>query len=250
MKNLLKFEFHKLFKAKSFYICTAIIFLMSLLTVAISVLFSNIQVEGMTITKAGPLETMINAISSSNFTMISGIFVAIFACYDYEQQTIKNVYSHGFSRNKVYFAKFIVCMAATLIMFALTLIFNYLLGLGLLNGPYKDGNYLGLILGQIIYCITYSSFIFALALIIKKTGFSIALAILGPSLITLVITLVDSLLKLKEVKISSYWFGSFSSDLVSLATTNNRLLIVIGLSIAYCVLFVLGGYFINRKQEN
>ena len=250
MKNLLKFEFYKLFKAKSFYICTAIIFLMSLLTVVITVLFSNIEVDGTTMTKAGALETMINAINSSNFTMICGIFVAIFACYDYEQQTIKNVYSHGFSRNKVYLAKFIVCMIATLIMFAATLAFNYLLGLGLLNGPYKDGNYLGLILGQIIYCITYSSFIFALALIIKKTGFSIALAILGPSVITLAFTLVDSLLKLKDTKISSYWFGSFSTDLISLATTNNRLLMVIGLSVAYCLLFVLGGYFINRKQEN
>lgn len=250
MKNLLKFEFHKLLKAKSFYICTTIIFLMSLLTIIINLLVSKIEYEGMSMPKASALETMVGAISSSNFTMIAGIFVAIFACYDYEQQTIKNIYSHGYSRNTVYFAKLIVCLISTLIMFAITLAFNYLMGLILLNGPYKDGNYLGLILGQIIYCLTYSSFIFALAVIIKKTGFSIALAILGPSLITLIITLIDSLLKLKDFKISSYWFGSFSSDLVSLSTTNNRLLIVIGLSFAYCILFVLGGYFINKKQEN
>ena len=90
MKNLLKFEFHKLFKAKSFYICTAIIFLMSLLTVAISVLFSNIQVEGMAITKAGPLETMINAISSSNFTMIMIIHGLVF-CSEVTANTVNTI---------------------------------------------------------------------------------------------------------------------------------------------------------------
>ena len=196
------------------------------------------------------MQTMLSAVSSSNFTMIAGIFIAIFACYDYEQQTIKNIYSHGFSRNKVYFAKLIICSIATIIMFALTLLFNYLLGLTMLNGATKDGNYLGLVLGQLIYVVAYCSFVFAISLIVKKVGISIAFAILGPSLITLLITLIDSLLKIKDFKISSYWFGKFIEDLTNLATTANRLWTVMGLSLIYALIFILGGYLINKKQEN
>ena len=91
---------------------------------------------------------------------------------------------------------------------------------------------------------------FAISLIVKKVGISIAFAILGPSLITLLITLIDSLLKLKDFKISSYWFGKFIEDLTNLATTANRLWTVIGLSLIYALIFILGGYLINKKQEN
>lgn len=248
MKNLLRFEFHKLFRAKSFYICTAVIFLMSFLTILVNKLFlSSTEMASL---MPDAMQTMLSAVSSSNFTMIAGIFIAIFACYDYEQQTIKNIYSHGFSRNKVYFAKLIICSIAIIIMFALTLLFNYLLGLTMLNGATKDGNYLGLVLGQLIYVVAYCSFVFAISLIVKKVGISIAFAILGPSLITLLITLIDSLLKLKDFKISSYWFGKFIEDLTNLATTANRLWTVIGLSLIYALIFILGGYLINKKQEN
>ena len=248
MKNLLGFEFHKLFRAKSFYICTAVIFLMSFLTILVNKLFlSSTEMASL---MPDAMQTMLSAVSSSNFTMIAGIFIAIFACYDYEQQTIKNIYSHGFSRNKVYFAKLIICSIATIIMFALTLLFNYLLGLTMLNGATKDGNYLGLVLGQLIYVVAYCSFVFAINLIVKKVGISIAFAILGPSLITLLITLIDSLLKIKDFKISSYWFGKFIEDLTNLATTANRLWTVMGLSLIYALIFILGGYLINKKQEN
>ncbi len=248
MKNLLGFEFHKLFRAKSFYICTAVIFLMSFLTILVNKLFlSSTEMASL---MPDAMQTMLSAVSSSNFTMIAGIFIAIFACYDYEQQTIKNIYSHGFSRNKVYFAKLIICSIATIIMFALTLLFNYLLGLTMLNGATKDGNYLGLVLGQLIYVVAYCSFVFAISLIVKKVGISIAFAILGPSLITLLITLIDSLLKIKDFKISSYWFGKFIEDLTNLATTANRLWTVMGLSLIYALIFILGGYLINKKQEN
>lgn len=248
MKNLLRFEFHKLFRAKSFYICTAVIFLMSFLTILVNKLFlSSTEMASL---MPDAMQTMLSAVSSSNFTMIAGIFIAIFACYDYEQQTIKNIYSHGFSKNKVYFAKLIICSIAIIIMFTLTLLFNYLLGLTMLNGATKDGNYLGLFLGQLIYVVTYCSFVFAISLIVKKVGISIAFAILGPSLITLLITLIDSLLKLKDFKISSYWFGKFIEDLTNLATTANRLWTVIGLSLIYALIFILGGYLINKKQEN
>ncbi len=248
MNNLLKFEFRKLFKQKSFYICTVIMLAMSFLGLLLNKTLASNADFNMAMPTAK--SSLLTAVSSSSFTMICGIFLALFICTDYDQQTIKNVYARGFSRNNVYFAKFIVCVISTIAMFALTLVFTYIAGSVLFDGTSDTGNYAGMIAGQLIYCIAYSSFVFAISLIVKKVGISIALAILGPSLIGTVINLADAFLKIENFKIGSYWLDGFIGDLTSLATDNTRLIVCIVLSIVYAAIFVVAGYLINRKQEN
>lgn len=248
MNNLLKFEFRKLFKQKSFYICTAVMLVLSL----VGLMLNKALSENAELNMAMPTvkSALLSAVSSSNFTMVCGIFIALFVCTDYDQQTIKNVYSRGFSRNNVYFAKFIVCVLSTVAMFAITLIFTYIAGAVMFDGTAETGNYVGLIAGQLIYCLAYSSFVFAVSLVVKKVGISIALAILGPSLIGTVINLADAFLKIENFKIGSYWLDGFIGDLTSLATDSTRLVICIVLSLVYAAVFITAGYLINRKQEN
>lgn len=214
MKNLLKFEFTKLFKQKSLYICTAAMLAMSL----VGLLLNNTLANNPDFNMAMPTakSALLSAVSSSSFTMICGIFIALFVCTDYDQQTIKNVYSRGFSRSNIYFAKYIVSVVSTIVMFAVTLIFTYALGAAMFDGTAESGNYSGLIAGQLLYCVAYSAFVFAVSLIVKKVGISIALAILGPSLIGTVINLADAFLKIKNFKIGSYWLDGFIGDLTSL----------------------------------
>lgn len=248
MNNLLKFEFRKLFRQKSFYICTAVMLALSF----VGLLLNKIFAENTDFNTAMPTakSALIFAISSSNFTMICGIFVALFVCADYDQQTIKNIYSRGFSRSSVYFAKYIASVIATVIMLAVTFLFTYVAGAVMFVGTAETGNYVGLISGQILYCIAYSAFVFALSLVVKKVGISIALAILGPSLIGTVINLADAVLKIENFRIGSYWLGGFIGDLTSLSTDTARLAACIVLSLIYTAIFVVAGYLINRRQEN
>jgi len=248
MSNLIKFEFHKLFRQKSFYICTAIMLAMSFLGLLLNKTLANNPDLNMTMPTAK--SSLLTAVSSSSFTMLCGIFLALFVCTDYDQQTIKNVYARGFSRSNVYFAKYVVCVISTIAMFALTLIFNYVVGSALFDGTADEGNYAGLIVGQLIYCLAYSSFVFAISLAVKKVGVAIALAVLGLSLIGTVISLADAFLKIENFKISSYWLDGFISDLTLLSTYNTRLVVCIVLSIVYTVIFVVVGYVINKRQEN
>ncbi len=96
MNNLMKFEFRKLFKQKSFYICTAVMLGMSFIGLLLNkALASNPDFNIVLPTASSAL---LSAVSSSSFTMVCGIFIALFVCTDYDQQTIKNVYSRGFSR--------------------------------------------------------------------------------------------------------------------------------------------------------
>ncbi len=251
MNNLLKFEFRKLFRQKSFYICTAVMLALSF----VGLLLNKIFAENTDFNTAMPTakSALIFAISSSNFTMICGIFVALFVCADYDQQTIKNIYSRGFSRSSVYFAKYIASVIATVIMLAVTFLFTYVAGAAMFGGmaeTAETGNYVGLISGQILYCIAYSAFAFVLSLVVKKVGISIALAILGPSLIGTVINLADAVLKIENFRIGSYWLDGFIGDLTSLSTDTARLTVCIILSLVYTAIFVVAGYLINRRQEN
>ncbi len=247
MKNLFKFEFRKLFRQKSFYICTAVIVAMALLVLAMNKV--TLVQSGPATPMPAPVQAVLSTISSSTFTMVCGIFIALFICTDYDNQTIKNIYARGFSKEKVYLAKFITSMIATTIMFAVTLIVSYVVSSCLFNGTAEKGNYVGLFIGQLVYCLTYSAFVFSISFALRKVGVSIAVAIVGPGIITLVLTLLDSFLKLKTFKITSYWFDGFITDFSTLATTDTRLITCILLSLAYCALFVLPGIFLGKKKD-
>ncbi|MCM1368170.1 MAG: ABC transporter permease [Roseburia sp.] len=248
MINLLKFEFRKLFRQKSFYVCGAVMLAMSLIGLMISkALAQNEQLE---IAMPTAMSSLLTAVSSSNFTMVSGIFVALFVCADYDQQTIKNVYARGFSRNTVYFAKLVASVVAVLVMFAATLLFTYAVGGAMFDGTAESGNYAALIAGQLLYCIAYAAFVFAVGIAVKRVGVSIALAILGPSLIGTALSLVDAVLKIDGFKMSSYWLDGFLNDLSSLSTASSRLAVCVVLTAVYAAAFVAVGCFINKRQEN
>lgn len=248
MKNLLKFEFYKLLRQKSFYICTGVILAMSLISLLLKQALANNS--ELNITTPSGVSTLLSAVSSSNFTMICGIFIALFVCTDYDQLTIKNVYSRGFSRNDVYFAKLVVSLIATLIMFVITLLFTFAVGNIMFNGAVDSGNYAGLLIGQFLYCVASASFVFAICLIVKKVGVSIALAILGPSLISTVLSLADAFLNIDGFKFGKYWLDGFIGDLSVVTTDTARLIVCVVLSIVYAAVFILAGYFINKKKEN
>ena len=249
MRNILKFEFHKLFRQKSFYVCSAIMVAFSLLAIMITKSLIENNPELITGNLSG-LDSLLTAITSANFFMISGIFVALMVCNDYDNQTIKNIYSRGFSKVKVYFAKLIVSMCAVVVMFALTLVVSYISGASAFGNESGNGNYLALILGQIPLVIAYSTLVFAISSIFRKVGTSIALAILGPSLVNTVFNLLDSFLNTNQFKLSNFWLDSFTTDLTALTTPTTRIIVCVVCSIIYAVGFVVLGLYLSKKQEN
>ena len=221
----------------------------SILGIMISKSIADANPELITENLSG-LSALLSAVTSANFVMISGIFIAIFVCTDYDNQTIKNIYSRGFSKTKVYISKLIVCLCSVIIMFAITLGVSYISGNSAFGNNAASGNYVGLLLGQIVLVLAYSTFVFAISSIFRKVGTSIALAILGPSLINTVLNLLDSILKIDKFKLSSYWLDSFTSDLTVLATPTTRLTVCVVFSIIYMVAFIYFGLYLSKKQEN
>ena len=246
MKNIFKFEFIKLIKHKSFYICAAVILAIEFLSLMLQKQLSALSgsADGLSVTSV-----LLSAIDSSGFTMICGIFIALFTCADYTEQTIKNIYSHGFSKTKVCFSKFITVVTATLVMFAATIIFSFACG-NAMFGRGDDGNCAGLLFGQLLMCIAHSAFVFAISIAVKKGGVSIACAILGPSLVGILLSFIDASVKSDGFSLAKYWLSYFSGDLSTLSTSAERLTICSIFCIIYTVMFTLIACLINKKQEH
>lgn len=245
MKNLLKFEYSKLFKQKSFYVCTILILVFSTIGMLLSrALSKSLEMD------FSPEYILLNAFSESNFTMISGIFLVLFVCTDFDNGTIKNIYSRGFSKTKVYFAKLIASFTAIIIMFVITLLFTLIISCILFTGTAEAGNYILLIFGQLILLLASSSFVIAITFLFKKIGPAITIAILGPILISTLLSLLDAFLKNNDLSFESYWLISIESDLTSLYTSTTRIGVCIALSLFYSLIFILAGWRFHEMKKD
>ncbi|MGM9970211.1 MAG: ABC transporter permease [Anaeroplasma sp.] len=248
MKELINFEFRKLFKSKSFFICLAVCLGLVLLGgLTTKVLLENSNGE---IATPNALSMLKGVIGSANVVLISGIFTALFVCEDDTSGTIKNIYSRGYSRRDVFLSKYIVSLVSILIFTLSSMILSFLFGsvtwpseLGIQN------TYVITIIAQIVMVIAYHAVFFAISSKIGKIGSSIAFNIVGPMFVSMVLGMVDAFLKLEENKISGYWIDSLLSSLQQTSVTNSVITSAIILGIVYSVIFIVIGIRINKKKE-
>lgn len=247
MSDLIKFEFHKLFRQKSFYICTAAIVAINLVTILISKIAGRYIEDPVSVNS---VDVLLASVGTS-FTLTGGIFTALFTCSDFGNQTIKNIYSRGFSRTGVYFAKLIACLAAMAIMFAVNLLANYLAALAFygVGSTEQAGKVIALLLGQLLVCTAYVVFFFAVSIALRKTGAAIAFSVIGPLFISVILSLIDTLLKTKSFHINSIWLDGLLLDVSYLSVSGGRLAACLALPFAYVAAFTAAGYFINVKRD-
>lgn len=171
MVNLIKLELHKLFKQPLFYVCNLIIILISAISYIINITLTKSDIN------LNINDILINHLSSNNILLISGIFIALYSTKDYNEDTLKNIYSRGYSKNKIYLAKFFIILIYIFISFIFSLLFTYILNNNLnINKEINSNLTINLIIEFIIY-IAYCSFYYLIANILKKSGSSIAGAV-------------------------------------------------------------------------
>lgn len=247
MNNLIKFEFRKLFKSKSFYICL----LICIGLVLLSGLTTKIMVESREAIDLPSKYSMLQgAVSFGNITLISAIYTALFACEDESSNTLKNIYAKGYTRGNVFISKFIVSLLSILIFTFTCMIVAYFFGKTTWSNSFIYIDNLAIdILAQVLLVIAYHSLFFIISFTNGKIGLSIALNIVGPILISMVLTMIDAFLKLDNFKISSYWIDSLLSYLGQTTLTNQNILVAIVMGIIYFFVFITIGFILNKKKE-
>lgn len=245
MGKLISFEFRKLLQQKSFYICFAIVLALIGLSAAVNANLKDNEAFAIVFTVASFTKS---ALTSSSFFMVLGVFVALYCCDDVANNTLKNLYSRGYSRGQVYFSKYIVSLCASIAAAAVTFLFAFIVGKASANTGESDKLF-GSIVCQLLLVVAYHAVFFSLATIIGKVGGSVAINIIGPMLVLTVLTLITSLLKLDSVNLGDYWLESAINGLTATAIEGKAFIKAVVMSVIYTAAFVPIGYVINKKKE-
>lgn len=245
MGKLISFEFRKIFQLKSLYVCLAIMLALIGLSSAVNAGLEQNPELGLVFTVESFTKS---ALSSSSYLMILGIFVALYCCDDVSNNTLKNIYSRGFTRGQVYFSKYAVSLIVAEALAVICFLFSLILGkLTAENG--ESANVVAGVLCQLVVVVAYHAVYFSLATIIGKVGGSVAVNIAGPMLALTVLTLITSLLKLESVNLGDYWLDSAINGLTAQTIETKAIVKAIVMGVAYTAVFVPVGFAVNRRKE-
>lgn len=251
MEKLLKFEYRKLFKSKLFYVCMCISCVVILIG-GMSVKQTQIDLEtGKCVCSLS--EFMLEALSFGLTTYIIGIFTAKFICEDDSFGTLKNIYARGYSRTNVFFAKYIVSLSAVLMIMIAELLVALLFGLVNFLVDLNNSKLILCLFGQLVVMVAYHSLFTMVSVCVKKTGGAIAINLIGVSLVTTAVTLVDVYLHYKEIVtkffFSNYWIESLLSYFENIKISTNNIIIGFVGAICYTAVGICISYFVSRKKE-
>ncbi len=244
MGNLLRFEWRKLWQQKSLYICFGIGLAINFLALLSAKNFGALD---------SALGNMCVALNSG-YTSFLGIYIALYACQDSSQQTIKNIYARGYSRSLVYWVKYAVSLGVTLATALLYWGFNFLLTccFGGEVGSFVTtvGQALAL---QLWVIIGYHGLYFGVAMLLNKLGGSIAINLIGVDCVFVVLSLIISLLKI-DFNVMYYNLSNLLTDIVEASLmmpefTSSMVIRGITIPLLYVVTFVGAGWLVSRRRD-
>lgn len=254
MKQLLHFEFRKLFRSKAFYVCVAIsiaFILISALTVkAMEPELKKIDPNYQT-TYTG-LTMLKGAFSNGSISILGGIMIAILVTEDFTSDTLKNVYARGYSRQHVFYAKVVSALVAFLIMLFADMALSVLFGSIMFDGLGAAGeNYVGACFATIFLALAYFSIFFAISYLSRKLSLGITLCIVTPLALTLLLSLGDTLIsKVADFKLSDYWLDGRLSQMALDNVSGGNILGAFIISVIVIVVMTLLISAVNRKRDN
>lgn len=252
MKQLLRFEFRKLFRAKSFIVCSLISFALILISVLTYKALSGV-INDPSIIETGytGLLMLKSSYNNGSVTLIGSIMISLLVCDDYTNDTLKNVYAKGYTKENVFLAKMISSLTAFLIMLLGGMILSFFFGCVFFDGVGEAGsNYAGSMIAIILIALAYFTIFFSIAILLRKLSLSITINIIGPIGMTAILALADSILKIKDFSLTSYWLDGRLTELSKLTPETSSVIGGVVVAIVVIAGFFSLGYFIHRKRDN
>lgn len=255
MKNLLTLEFRRLLRSKTFYICLGISLIMILITAGTNkLLLKAINTEEMEesfglIMQSPTSLSMMKGIGSSSFLMILAVFITIFVTEDYAGNTIKNIYAKGYSRDLVFFSKYLSVLSACFSMIVVDLLFSMAMG-GVLFGDFGSAGhfYAGSLVAVIFVLLSYITVFFMVAICMRKLGAALPVSLVGPVVLSLILTLITALSS-DKFRVSDYWLDGILTNLAEYDVSGKNLVIAFVMGFNMLAGSLLISFFANRKKD-
>lgn len=215
MFKLLNFEFRKLIRQKSFYICIAA--MLALLVGSAYTTELMTAKSGVEDPSLSGISYLMEAISGSALSAVLAVFIPLFICEDYASGTIRNIITRGFSRLEMFIAKLIAVLAATVLMTAVCLAAAYLVGTAFWGSgePSLGSEQIKILLCQLAVIAAYATMFFAISSMLQKVGGSIAICLILPMAAVILLSLADAALAEREIELSGYWIENLGRSLAS-----------------------------------
>lgn len=215
MFKLLNFEFRKLIRQKSFYICIAA--MLALLVGSAYTTELMTAKSGVEDPSLSGISYLMEAISGSALSAVLAVFIPLFICEDYASGTIRNIITRGFSRLELFIAKLIAVLAATVLMTAVCLAAAYLVGTAFWGAgePSLGSEQIKILLCQLAVIAAYATMFFAISSMLQKVGGSIAICLILPMAAVILLSLADAALAEREIELSGYWIENLGRSLAS-----------------------------------
>ena len=250
MGKLLHFEFHKLIRQKSFYICLAVAVAMLFISTYTTYLMhkdavdvSQMGIDGMSV--------MIGAVSGGTLSMVIGVFVPLFVCEDYVSGTIRNIVTRGYTRLGIFLAKLIAVLFASAIMTIVCMAAGYLVGV-LFCAPGEqpfDAYTVKILLCQLAVMLAEASLFYAISTVLQKTCGAIAICLVLPMVLTIVLALADTALAEKEIQLSGYWLERINGTLAVFDVKSEDMKKALLTALSYFVVTTVGSFVAIAKKE-
>ncbi len=259
MAALFRFELRKLLRNKALYICLGIVLFLLIINTITSKVMDDLLAEEMAAAYAEmgmPYESSFSALSllkgtfNNNTAIVEGVTVALIVCEDFTGDIIKNIYSKGYTRTQVYFSKMLSSFIAFFGIYLIGTIISFLLGLVLSGKLGTVGDNFALsVVCIVLIVLAYFAIYFALSIIFKKTAPAIVLSILGPTLVYILLVLIDAVIKEGKYSISDYWITGLMTNL-ALANVEKGFIIA-GFIVPIILIagFTCLSFFLTRRKD-
>ncbi len=234
MIKLLKLQLRNIFHNKLFYICL----LLTIATPIVTFITTNSL-------KATPPKVFpeIKSFLASEVGIIGVIFIAIFACLDFNEGTTKNIIARGYTRTQLLLSKYIATLIGLFIMYIVTIILTFIFFTK--NGLGYESSMLYSFINSIVGIIAYTIFYTTMSFLLEKNGSAIIASLFIPNILSIGLGLIDSKLNLN---ISNYWIDNVSNQFLKKTTFQNLLWSILFYGI-YIVAFSVIGTLILKKKE-
>ena len=236
MSKLVKLQIRNVFHSKFFYVCL-------ILTVLLSPVASFLAEMFIAGAKISPVFTAIVDFFSFQLDLISKIFIAIICCMDFNEGTTKNIIARGYTKTQLLFSKYIASLVGLFTMFLVVIVLSF--ALFIKNGLGFESNMILLLINSFIAIIAYTIMYATISFLLEKNASAIIACLFIPTVVGLVLSLLDGNLKLG---VGKYWIDNVSDEFIKNPTLSN-LWLPIGLYGAYIVAFILGGTSLLKNKE-
>ena len=243
MNRVLSYDKFKLQKSKYWWICTLIAIAMN--TIGIIVLKNGMKYLGGS--KSLPFDAYRSI--TSPVTFLLAIIICLFVGTDFKTGTIKNIASKGIHRHEIVLSKLIRSYILSFIFITLSVLAGIVTIILLTNTSIKGKEFAELIkltaISFVAVC-AFSSLFNLISFTFKSSGISMAISIIFIMLSEIVISLLEVLLKIKNLKI---YFPNFISTITVSGVSSKTITTFIISMIVWTVVCSGLTILIFKKQE-